>query len=166
MRKGGFMDFDEIIEQFAAAAGLEGFRADDDGVYRLLIDGMPVSACPADDGHIALFAPVGEPPPDAVAGRERLYRTLLESAHLGRGTASASFSIDAETGEIYLQRLESAAGLDCEGFKLLLENFVDVLAEWRRIVADFRPIAAKVDEEAREDEKLSRNMGVDGFLQV
>lgn len=111
------MDLNELMEEFAAAAGLEEFGADADGAYRLLIDEMPVAVCPAGDGHVALFAPVGEPPPDAPAGRERLYRLLLESAHLGRGTASAFFSVDAETGEICLQRLESTAALDSENFK-------------------------------------------------
>ena len=163
------MELEEIMAQFAETAGLEkGFGADADGVYRLRIDEMPVSVSPAGDGHFALFAPVGEPPPDAVAGRERLYRTLLESAHLGRGTASASFSIDAESGNICLQRLESTAALDLEGFRQLLGNFVNTLVEWRRIVADFRPVAVKVDEEARKGEEISRSlaMGADGFLQV
>lgn len=163
------MELEEIMKQFAVTAGLgEGFGADADGAYRLLIDEMPVSVCPAGDGHLALFAPVGEPPPDAVAGRERLYRTLLESAHLGRGTASASFSIDAETGGICLQRREGTATLDLEGFRQLLGNFVNALVEWRRIVADFRPVAAKVDEEAHEAEEMSRSMimGGESFLQV
>lgn len=162
------MDLNELMEKFAAEIGLEEFGADADGAYRLLIDEMPVSVFPAQDDHLALVAPVGEPPPDAVAGRERIFRLLLESAHLGRGTASAFFSVDAETGEICLQRLESMAALDFDGFKLLLDNFVNVLAEWRRIVADFRPVAAKVDEEVREDEETLRSMamGADGFMQV
>lgn len=162
------MDLNELMEEFAASAGLEEFGADADGAYRLLIDEMPVAVCPAGDGHVALFAPVGEPPPNAPAGRELLYRLLLESAHLGRGTASAFFSVDAETGEICLQRLESTAALDSENFKNLLGNFVNALAEWRRIVADFRPVAAKVDEEMRTDEEASRSMamGSDGFMQV
>lgn len=162
------MELNELMAEFAAAAGLEDFRADADGAYRLLIDEMPVSVFPAGDGRFALLAPVGEPPPDAPAGRERLFRLLLESAHLGRGTASASFSVDAETGEICLQRLESTAELGFEGFKSLLGNFVNALAEWRRIVADFRPVAEKVDEALREGEEAARNMamGADGFMQV
>lgn len=162
------MDLNEIMTQFADAVGIEGLGAGADGAYRLLIDEMPVSVCPAGDGHIALLASIGEPPPDAVAGRERLYRTLLEAAHLGRGTASAFFSIDAETGELCLQRQEATAALDLEGFKLLLGNFVNALVEWRRIVTDFCPIAAKVDEAVRESEVETRSlaMGADGFLQV
>ena len=162
------MELKELMVEFAAAAELEEFGADADGAYRLLIDEMPVSVFPAGDGRFALYAPVGEPPPDAPAGRERLYRLLLESAHLGRGTAGAFFSVDAGTGEICLQRLESTATMDFEGFKLHLGNFVNALAEWRRIVADFRPVAAKVDEALREGEEASRNlaMGADGFMQV
>lgn len=162
------MELKELMEGFAAATGLEGLEPDDGGAYGLQIDGMSVTVCEADDAHVALLAAVGEPPPDAVAGRERLYRTLLESAHLGRGTAGASFSIDEATGEIFLTRLESAAALDPEGFRRLLGDFANALAEWRQIVADFRPLAGQVDEDEREaaEESRAAGMGAEGFLRV
>ena len=162
------MDFDEIMAQFAAAAGLDGLRADADGVYRLLIDGMPVSACPTDDGHIALFAPVGEPPPAALAGRERLYRVLLESMFHGEGTGGATFSIERTSGMVFLHKVENGLALDYGGFKAFLESFVSALGQWRGVLVEFRPVAERMERDMQETSEASRNaiLGGDGFIKV
>lgn len=160
------MELNRLMKDFAAAVGLDSCTPDDNGVYGLLIDGMQVSAFETDRGCVALLADVGEPPLNGVEARERLYRTLLGAMHLGRGSASASFSINEETGMICLHRLEALATLDVEGFKEFLGHFVDALAEWRRIVVDFSPVAEKMAAEEGERRQTARDMAAGGFIQV
>ena len=69
------------------------------------------------------------PPPDVLAGRERLYRVLLES---------------------------------------ILESFVNVLAEWRRLLTDFRPVAEQMEQDNREAPEAPHDtiLEGDGFIRI
>lgn len=160
------MELKKLMKDFAAAVGLENCTPDGNGVYGLLIDGMQVSAFETDRGYVALLADVGEPPLNGVEARECLYRTLLGAMHLGRGSASTSFSINEDTGMICIHRLEALAALDVEGFKELLGHFVDTLAEWRRIVVDFSPLAEKMAAEEGERLQTARDVAAGDFIQV
>ena len=157
------MDINEIMEAFGRDLGVEGLAPDADGVYGLDIDGMKIAVAELPDAQLATWAEVCEPPPE---GRERLYRTLMEGMFLGEGTGGAAFSIERESGKVYLHRFDAIAALDAGSFKAMLEKFVNVLEEWRSLIADFRPAFDELakGEDAARDER--QDVGMGGFIQV
>ena len=154
------------MEKSAATAEIKGCAPDGNGVYWLLVDDMELCVFSTDDGHVAFSAGVGEPPPGGVETRECFYRTLLEAMHLGRGSAGASFSIDGASGTVCLHRTEALSALDFEAFKSTMGHFVDTLAEWRKIAADFRPVAEKRASEENARREGARDVVENGFMQV
>lgn len=158
------MELKGLMEGLAAEAAAVGIAPDEGGAYHLGIDGMRISFLEA-GGRLAVWADVGEPPPE---GRERLFRTLLESTFMGEGAGGAAFAIDAKSGRVILQRIEASGVLDLIGFKAMLEKFVNVLEKWRKLVADFRDIAPSIDAAAEDEAAVERQLGLGevGFLRV
>ena len=157
------MDIKELMEAFARDFGVEGVAADEDGVYTLSIDDMAVSFAETPDARLATWAEVCEPPPE---GREHLYRTLMEAMFMGEGTGGAAFTIERETGKVYLHRFDALVALDGESFKAMLENFVNVLEEWRGLIADFRPVFGEIEKAADAAHDVRQEMDRGGFIQV
>lgn len=160
------MELRELMGGLAAACGIDGMATDDDGVYNLSVDDMTVSIMSLDEsGQLVIWAEVCEPPPE---GRECLYRLLMQSMFMGQATDGAMFSIESESGKVYLQRIEFLSALDVESFTGLVEKFVNVLERWRKIIVDFRPVASEMERVAAEDSEIDRQsgMGMGGFMQV
>lgn len=162
------MRLEMLMEQLAEEGGVPPFVTNGDGGYDVEINAMPVSIQRTDDDHIVLQAAVGVPPPNAVEARERLYRVMLEAMFRGSGSGGAVLSLDKSSGTVFLHRTESAAVLDYDGFKALLETFVGTLDQWRRIVTEFNPVAERMERDAQEAAEASRdmNMSANGFIQV
>ena len=162
------MSLDALMDEFAKEAGLKPFVANGNGVFNIEIDSIPVSLGESGDGHIVLQGPVGEPPPAALAGRERLYRVLLESMFHGEGTGGATLSIERASGMVFLHKVENGLALDYVGFKAFLESFVTTLGQWRRILVDFRSVAERMERDGQEGGEASRDaiLGGDGFIRV
>lgn len=157
-----------LMEEFAEEAGVEPFVTDGNGVFNIEIDAMPVAVWESGDGHVVLQSPVGEPPPAALAGRERLYRVLLESMFHGEGTGGATLSIEKSSGLVFLHKVENGLALDYGGFKAFLESFVSALGQWRGVLVEFRPVAERMERDMQETSEASRNaiLGGDGFIKV
>lgn len=162
------MQLEMLMQQLAENADVPPFAANEDGGFDVEINAMPVSIQQTDDGHIVLQAEVGVPPPNALEARERLYRVLLEAMFRGAGSGGATFSLDKASGTVFLHRIENAAALDYDGFMAILEPFADTLAQWRAIVAEFRPVAERMEQDAHAASEASRhaNMSANGFIQV
>lgn len=160
------MELKELMDGLAAACGVLDVKPDAEGAYHLGIDDMTVSFMSLDEsGQLVVWAEVCEPPPE---GRERLYRTLMESMFLGRATGGGAFSIEPESGKVYLQRVEFLSALDVESFVGIVEKFVNVLEGWRKIIANYRPAAQEMERRSAEESAAARQagMGMDGFMQV
>ena len=160
------MEFTELMKGFATKVGMTGLQLAEDGVCRVEIDGMAISFVEVPETRqLVTWAEVGEPPPE---GRERLYRVLMESMYMGKATGGSTFSIDSESGLVYLFRLDPLPLLDLDTFMLMLEKFVNVLEEWRKIVADYREVASDLEKTAAEADEQVRQMGMgaNGFMQV
>ena len=156
------MEIKEIMEAFAARAGVTDFAPDEEGVYHFGFDDMRVTFAEA-GGRLLTLAEVGEVPPE---GRERLYGVLLESMFLGGQTKGASFALDAETNLLYLQRFDALEALSHDGFRAMLEEFVHVLEDWRGIVSDFRDAAPGQVRAAKAAAKESRELSFGDFMRV
>ena len=160
------MELKEIMEAFAAEAGLEDVTADGDGTYALSIDEMVVSfAEDSEAGRLVTFAEVGDTPAE---GCERFYRLLLETMYRGEATGGATFSVPPDSDMICLQRFDPLENMDLAGFKAMLESFVNVLEDWRQALADFRDISPALNDvkEREADEVRQVGLGAEGFMQV
>jgi hypothetical protein len=76
-------------------------------------------------GVLLLLAKV-MPVPEA--GREALYRRLLELSYVATG--DAAFAIDAATDSVYVRALRQLDGLDYDEFEDLLHTVASVADEW------------------------------------
>lgn len=152
------MELKEIMGTFAAELGLEALEPDADGFFHLAVDEMTVSFAELKDaGQLLTLAEVCEPPP---ATQSRLYRMLMEAMHMGAATGGAMFSVAPDGEKIFLQRFDALAALDCDGFKAMLEKFVNVLEEWRQAVAAFRDIEPVLDDAKKESDAALRQFGL------
>lgn len=158
------MEFAELMEGFAAGFKLEGLSPNRDGVYRVDIDGMEVSFAElVEPSRILMRAKVCEPPEK---GRELLYRVMLESMFMGQATGGGGFSVDVESGCIFLQRTDPLATVSLETFNATLERFVNILEQWRSVVADFESVAEEMETTRQEAADEARRMEAGGFMQV
>lgn len=160
------MDLKEIMAAFAAESGIESLVADENGAYHLCIDEMSVSFMENPESRrLATWAEVCHVPSE---GRERLYQVMMEAMFMGSATGGAMFSVEPGGATIFLQRVDSLETMDIDGFKAMLELFINVLEEWRKLAADFRDIAPELDSVQQEAAEESRQLGLGtgGFMQV
>ena len=147
------MDFAEIISDFAERHGIADLTAEDNAAA-LDIDGIVVTLVAADDA-LSISADIGEPPAE---GRADFAELMLE-ANL---QLDAFFAKAPESGAYVLVRRLALPTLDPESFDAALEALVNLAETWRRLLADFRPVAKAAAE--RVDE--SPQFGAHGFVQV
>ena len=147
------MDFTELISDFAVRHGIEGLVAED-GAAALDIDGIVVTLVAAGDA-VSLSAEIGQPPAE---GRSSFADLLLE-ANL---QSDAFFAKASETETYIVVRRLALPSLDAAAFDTALEALVNQAETWRRLLADFRPVAEAAAAEALEEPSF----GAGGFVQV
>jgi hypothetical protein len=147
------MDFAELISDFAQRHGIENLAAEDNAAA-LDIDGIVVTLVAAND-TLSISADIGEPP---FEGRADFAELMLE-ANL---QSDAFFAKASESGTYILVRRLSLPALVSETFDVALEALVNQAETWRRLLADFRPIAKAAAEHAEETPQFGSN----GFVQV
>ena len=148
------MEFTELMAGFAARHNLGNFTAED-GVAALDIDGIVVTIVEAGD-VVALNADIGDPPAE---GRAQFADLLLEA-----NFQSESFFVKVpERGCYAVMRRMALAALDVEAFDAALEAFVNFSETWRRLLSDFRPVAAAAKGAAGSE---GPSLGSSGFMQV
>ena len=147
------MDFPELISNFAERHGIADLAAKDNAAA-LDIDGIVVTLVATGDA-LSVSAEIGEPPAE---GRADFAELMLE-ANL---RSDSFFAKESESGTYILVRRLSLPTLDAESFDAALEALVNLAETWRRLLADFRPVA-KAAAERVEDEP---QFGANGFVQV
>ncbi len=147
------MDFTELITDFAQRHGIEGLTADD-GAAALDIDGIVVTIVAAGDA-VSFSADIGQPPSEGQAN----FADLLLEANL---QSDAFFAKTPETDTYVVVRRLALASLDADAFDAALEALVNQAETWRRLLADFRPVAEAAAKEALEEPAF----GAGGFVQV
>ena len=158
------MQFDELMAVFAEKVGLAGLGPDGDGAYHINVDDMVVSFGEnRTSEEVLMLAEVGQPPPE---GREQLFRKLLQAMKPGGAMDGLVFSCGERDDVILMHRRMSLPLLDAEGFMTGVETFVNQLELWRRLLADFRPLAASAAEARQADDEERRSLDARGFLQV
>ena len=147
------MDFPQLISDFAERHGIADLAAED-AAAALDIDGIVITLVTEGDA-LLISADIGEPPSE---GRADFAELMLE-ANL---QSEAFFAKESESGAYILVRRLSLPTLDLESFDVALEAFVNLAETWRRLLADFRPVA----KAAAEGVEASQHFGANGFVQV
>ncbi len=158
------MEFSDLINGFA-----ERFRIADldasEGSAVLEIDGMEITIVANDSGRSVVVAGViGDPPPENAAAFADL---LLQTNHDLLGTEGCGFAQNQESGAYVLILRLAQDGLDLDSFCAVLDSFVNKVESWRKLLADFRPVAqaaAEAGAEAKEEAASDFSRG--GFMPV
>ena len=136
------MEFNELMQAFAAEAGIPGFVPDGSGVYSLAIDGMQVDfAADLDRGQLVFVGEVGVLPQ---FGRAEFLQLLMEAMFFGRTTAGAVFALKPGSDRLKFRLAEPLELMTAPRFHEVLELFVNTLEQWRRVCADCQSIGEKV----------------------
>ena len=147
------MEFNELIADFGTRHKVENLVAVDSAAA-LDIDGIIVTIVAKEDVLI-LSAEIGEPPADGAAA----FANLLLEANLQSGVF---FAKAPDPGPYMVVRRTPLSLLDAETFDTALETFVNQAETWRRLLADFRPVA----KAAAERTDGVPQFGTNGFVQV
>ncbi len=147
------MDFPQLISDFADRHGIANLAAEDNAAA-LDIDGIVVTLVAVGDA-ISISADIGEPPSE---GRADFAELLLE-ANL---QTDAFFAKEPESDAYILVRRLALPTLETDAFDAALESLVNLAETWRRLLADFRPVAKAAAEKAKE----ASSFGTNGFMQV
>lgn len=111
----------------------------EDGLCAISIDDMPVTIQEIDEiGVISTYGEIGEPPPQ---GLEKLYEAMLSANYLFQATNGSTISLDPERNRFFLCRVDYSELLDGDKFCVMLEQFINTLETWRKILADYRPVS-------------------------
>ena len=147
------MDFTQLIADFAKRHGIADLAAEDDAAA-LDIDGIVITFVAKDDA-LSISADIGEPPSEGKAD----FAELMLEANL---QSDAFFAKAPESGAYVLVRRLALQTLDIDYFDAALEALVNQAETWRRLLADFRPVAKVSAEQASE----ATLFGANGFVQV
>ena len=147
------MEFTKLISDFAERHGIANLAAEDNAAA-LDVDGIVVTLVAAGDA-LSVSAEIGEPPSE---GRSEFADLMLE-ANLQSETF---FAKEPENVSYILVRRLQLSALDVESFDAALEAHVNLAETWRRLLADFRPVAKAAAERVEE----SPQFGANGFVQV
>lgn len=147
------MEFEKLISDFAERHSIANLAVEDNAAA-LDIDGIVVTLVAASDA-VSISADIGEPPSE---GRAEFAELMLE-ANL---QSEAFFAKEPESGAYVLVRRFSLTTLDSNSFDAALEAFVNLSETWRRLLADFRPVAKAASERTEEVPQF----GTSGFVQV
>ena len=147
------MEFEKLISDFAERHGIANLAAEDNAAA-LEVDGIVVTLVSVGDA-LSVSAEIGEPPSE---GRSEFAELMLE-ANL---QSEAFFAKEPERGAYVLVRRLPLSALDAEAFDAALEALVNLAETWRRLLADFRPVAKAAAERTGEAPQL----GANGFFQV
>ena len=147
------MDFQQLIADFAERHGIADLAAEDN-VAALEVDGIVITLVAVGD-VLSISADIGEPPSN---GRADFAELMLE-ANL---QSDAFFAKASESGVYILVRRLPIPTLDATSFDAALEELVNLAETWRRLLADFRPVAKAAAERVEEEPQF----GASGFVQV
>ena len=148
------MEFNELIADFATRHKVENLVAVD-AAAALDIDGIVVTIVAKED-VLNISADIGEPPAEGASS----FAELLLEANMQSG---AFFAKAPDPGPYIVVRRLSLQQIDSAAVDAALEDLVNLAETWRRLLADFRPIAKAAAERVEAD---SPSFGSSGFMQV
>ena len=127
------MEYRSLITKFAESLGIADLVFDEHGVTRLSTDEVTIAFMEAHERNsLLMWSNVATP---TLENREELYKVLLESSFMGRGTQGATFSLDH--GDVYLHRIDPFVNLDVATLSTIVEDFLNLVEKYRHIIQIF-----------------------------
>ena len=156
------MEFNELMQQFAAKIGLPELTPEGDGVA-MEIEGVPFGFLnEGEAGTMIIIADIGKQPESA-------------DAPLGSMMLKANFMYDALDGAVLFQNPENEAfgiqqrfrivDLDVDSLYAHVERLSNLADEWKEIVAGYGQAAKVAQEQAAKEPKVSPFAGA-SFMRV
>lgn len=127
------MDFSQLIDNLKQSIGLESLTADNEGVYRILVNDTYVVAIAAspDTSDFFLYTTICFVPAEMKV-KQKLFERFLASNLFGSKTHNAYFAFDTRQDAILLIRRISASCEDLESFMKELQEYVNTLVYWQK----------------------------------
>lgn len=157
------MQYNELVQGFAAKAGLEGATSED-GSLALEIDGIKVAIL-HDEARdaVTIYGEIGFPPPDA---NGKFGEVMLRANHLFSGTDGAVLCQNPETFAYVLFRQLPLDNLDLETFCGHVGKLVDQVEEWKRLMVGFRDAEDEAEDAVEEATALDAATTAGQFMRV
>ena len=158
------MEYNELIEKFAASLGLDGVEIEG-GAAAFDIDGMRVNVFnDAEAGTVMVYGEIGRPPSED----DRSFGpAMLKANHLFGGTGGATLCQNPETGEYAIFQAFPLSGMDAASLAEQVSRIVDKTEHWRNILNAFQVAEREKGEAAAEEVLLDAiHGGRGGFIQV
>ena len=158
------MEFNELVESFAASLGVEGVEIEG-GAAAFEIDGMKVNIFnDAEAGTVMVYGEIGQPASDD----DRSFGpAMLKANHLFGGTGGATLCQNPETGEYAIFQAFPLAGLDAESLTEHVARIANQTEHWRNILNAFQVAEREKGAAAAEEVLLDAiHGGTGGFMRV
>ena len=158
------MDFNELIESFAASLGIEGIEIDG-GAAAFEIDGMKVNIFnDAERNTVMIYGEIGQPPTED----DRSFGpAMLKANHLFGGTGGATLCQNPETGEYAIFQAIPLVNLDAESLAAEVARIVEKTEYWRGILNAFQVAEREKGEAAAEGVLVDAiHGGLNDYIQV
>ena len=158
------MNFNELIESFAASLGVDGVEVEG-GAAAFEIDGMKVDVFhDAEADTVMVYGEIGRPPSED----DRFFGpAMLKANHLFGGTGGATLCQDPETGAYAIFQAFPLDGMDAEALAAQVARIVDKTEHWRGILNAFQVAEREKGTAAAEEVLLDAiHGGTGGFMRV
>ena len=158
------MEFNELIESFAASLGVEGVEIDG-GAASFEIDGMKVNIFnDAEADVVMVYGEIGQPPSED----DRSFGpAMLKANHLFGGTGGATLCQDPETGAYAIFQAFPLAGLDAESLSAQVARIADKTEYWRKVLDAFQTAERERGQSAAAEVLVDAiHGGTGGFIRV
>lgn len=158
------MEFNELIQAFAASLGLDGVEIEG-GAAAFEIDGMKVNIFnDAEADTVMVYGEIGQPPSED----DRSFGpAMLKANHLFGGTGGATLCQNPEMGEYAIFQAFPLSRLNAESLAEEVARIVDKTEHWRNILNAFQVAEREKGAAAAEEVLLDAiHGGQSGFMQV
>lgn len=126
--------YQALIRELGAALGAPDMEADESGYVALTIDALEIHLqYDEEQDRIVLFTRLSEVSVDRAA---ETYGLLLSANLFWQGSGGATFSIDFDTGRVFLADRRELASVSTKLLETWLEGFVDIASYWLTRLAD------------------------------
>lgn len=158
------MEFNELVESFAASLGVEGVEIDG-GAAAFEIDGMLVHVFHDEAANtVMVYGEIGQPPSED----DRSFGpAMLKANHLFGGTGGATLCRDPETGAYGIFQPFDLDKIDLEAFSAAVARIADKTEYWRKVLNAFQVAEQEKGAAAAEEVLVDAiHGGTSGFIQV
>lgn len=122
--------FQGLVRDFGAKVGMPEMAADDEGYIAISFDDRTIHLQhDSDEDRVVVFTKVGEAEVDRLV---EIYSMLLAANMFWQGTNGATFSVEPDTGTIFLADRKLATTLNAGSLNDWLEGFINITEYWSK----------------------------------